>query len=161
MPIAQDPDLIRLSFNDKIVPDWRSANRQIACLPGCAVVEMLCAPNATTGGILLPDIAKHTHYEGDTPVAGFEPNLGVVLSIGYDHVRSNGECVISEDIMAGDIVIVRDGDGIEIENFSAGSYVAKGMVRMFGVVVPNAAKPWEVEGLPLDESLLAVVGELQ
>lgn len=121
---------------------------------------MLCAPSATTGGILLPDTAKHTHYEEDKPVAGFEPNLGVVLAIGYDHINSRGQGVITGDIQPGDIVVVRDGDGIEIENFTAGSYVAKGRVRMFGVVVPNAAKPWDVEMLPLDESLLAVVGQM-
>lgn len=147
MPFDPDPLLIYLQYDSEL-PDWQTASKYLACLPGVVAVERLSVPEKL-GSLYLPDRAVHTYYEDDDPVAGFEPSVGVVLSAG---------CGV--DLEPGQVVIIRDGDGVEFEDFHAGSYRAKNPVLFFGVIVPQGEderEPGYVEDMPYDECILGVV----
>jgi hypothetical protein len=158
MPLQADIDRIYLACDPEHVPDWQTACGHIACLPGIVVVEMLKAP-ARIGSLYLPDEMRMTHWNEDgEPVAGMEPNVGIVLAVGLIcQIQTDGETYVSLDseIKPGDRVIVRDGDGVEVEGFTAGPFKAEGLVRIFGKVIPNAARPDIVEDLPWEESIVA------
>lgn len=141
MPFELDPNQIYLGFDPNIWPDWQTASRHIRCVPGIVAVEMLAAPEKL-GSLYIPQRATRTHYEDDEPVGGFEPSLGVVLS---------------GDLEPGTVVICRDEDGLEFEQFSCGSYKSKNPVRFFGLVGVDGQESDDIEVLPWEESILATM----
>jgi co-chaperonin GroES (HSP10) len=144
-----DPLRIYLS-HDGSLPDWKLASQSIRCLPGCVAVERLAAPEKQ-GSLYLPSRAKHTYYDDDDePIAGFEPSVGIVLQTGA-----------GVSVSPGQVVIIRDGDGLEFEHFKACGYIANSPVMMFGIIVPDGSDPGYVESLPWDESILGVVEGMQ
>lgn len=151
MPLHPDPLRVYLA-HDGEMPDWETASCYIRCAPGCVAVERLKAPEKQ-GSLYIPSRAQHTyHDEEDDPVAGFEPSLGVVLSAGLG-------CWLQP----GMVVIMRDGDGLEFAEFKAGGYTANQPVTLFGRVVPEGEDeqdPGYIEELPWEESLLAVVQDM-
>jgi len=146
LPLQLDPLRIHLDYDPKQFPDWEAGSRNIKAMPGCVVCEAL-SPAEKIGSLYVPDRVKHTYYEDDEPFAGFEPSLGVVLSAGLG-------CWLKP----GQIVVMRDGDGLEFDEFSAGDYQSKQPVRFFGIIVPEEClEPGYVEEMPWEESILAVV----
>lgn len=140
MPLTLDPLRIFLDFEESSVPDISGCD--IKCAPGCVAVEMLRV-SEKIGSLYLPERAKRTYHDDDDPIAGFEPSLGIVLSSSDPR------------LIKGQIVICRDGDGLEIEQFKSGPYVSSAPVRFFGLVVPDSMPSGYVEDLPWEESILA------
>lgn len=140
MPLELDPLRIYLDYDESQVPDISKSD--IKCLPGCVAVEMLTV-SEKIGSLYLPQRAKQTYHDDDDPVAGFEPSLGIVLDCG------------GPGLQKGQIVIVRDGDGLEISEGRFGDYRSSGPVRFFGLVVPDGMGDGYVEDLPWEESILA------
>ena len=107
--------------------DWQTATRHIACLPGRVVIEMI--PWGDRWGAL---------YLPEQVAANMRPDVGVVLAVGAKaDLNFEGEIVRvtgpEDEIMPGDIVVVRGYDGTWREDFQAGSYKAKGQVRSYGI----------------------------
>lgn len=147
---AQDPLRFYLACDDSNPPDWETAAKHLRPTEGVVIVEMLPAPKRV-GVIWLPDVSRETRVEDET-VAGFESSVGVVLAVGE-----------GVPLSAGQRVLVLDGDGCEFEDFRAGAYIAKGMVRMFGRVAPEEddtfTAPYQgyIENLPWEESIVAII----
>jgi co-chaperonin GroES (HSP10) len=115
----------------------------LKCSPGIVAVAMYEAPEASAGGILIPERSRHTYYEEDDPIAGFEPSVAVVIGSGVD------------ELQPGTTVLVRDGDGLELDGAKFGDWEAKTRVRMYGITVPDGMPDGYVEDLPWEESILA------
>lgn len=148
MSFTLDPLLIYLKHDQDDLPDFEAASRAISAAPGIVVCETLRGSDKV-GSLYIPDRVSYTYYEDDEPFAGFEPSLGMVLAAGEG-------CWLTP----GQIVIMRDGDGLEFEEFHAGDYHSKQPVRFFGMIVPEGEderEPGYIEKLPWEESLLGVV----
>lgn len=143
MPLTLDPLRIFLQFDEEKIPDISGVS--LKCSPGCVAVEMLQASDKF-GSLYVPERAKRTYHDEDDPIAGFEPSLGIVLGFGKDG---------GEELRKGQIVIMRDGDGLEISQGKFGDYVSTAPVRFFGLVVPDGMDGGYVEDLPWEESILA------
>lgn len=153
MPIEPDPLTIYLDHDPEHQPDYELAAKHLKCMDGCVVVEILRAPSKI-GSIYLPVMASETHFDdaGD-PVAGFESSLGVVLQSGQGCWLKPGERVL-----------VRDGDGLELSGATFGEYKTDAIVRLYGLVAPEAddtfvPPPGYIEELPWEESIIAVLSE--
>lgn len=143
-----DPLRIYLAHDDTQSPDWQLASECIKPLPGNVVCESFPSPSKL-GQIYLPERALTTYHDDlGNPIAGFEASVSVVLAAGKD-----------VDLEPGQKVVVFDGDGLEMQNFTAGRYAAKEVVRMYGLVVPEGEfEEGYVESLPWEESILGVLG---
>lgn len=147
MPFNPDPLLIYLK-HDPELPDWQLAAKTLKAFPGVCVVERLSL-SEKIGSLYIPDRAHYTYYEDDDPVAGFEPSVGVVLAAG-----------LGVPLFPGQVVIIRDGDGLEFEDFEAGPYKSKNPVLFFGRVVPEGEDeqpPGYIEDMPYEECISGVV----
>ena len=112
--------------------DYVTASANIACLHGRVVVEM--APYSDKkGSIYLPDKVA----------ANDRSDVGIVLSAGRDSGLEPGDCVL-----------VRPYDGSWRTGFNAGSYKAKGDVRMYGCFGRSQG---EVELYDWSDSVLAIL----
>lgn len=148
MPIAYDPLLIYLQHDQEDLPDYEAACWSIKAAPGIVACETIASAKKV-GSLYIPDRVSYTYYEDDEPQAGFEPSLGMVISVGQG-------CWLTP----GQIVIMRDGDGLEFEEFETQGYKAKNPIRFFGMIVPEGEdekEPGYIEELPWEESLLGVV----
>jgi co-chaperonin GroES (HSP10) len=154
IPVLLDPTRIHLGADMSDLPDWEMASKAVRALPGVCVVEMLGAPEMSAGGLYIPERAKYTYYDDDEPFAGFEPSIAVVLSAGF-----------GVDLEPGDMVLVRDGDGLEFPLLKCKGYASKRAVRFFGRVVPDPQEhrqgPGYIEDLPWEESIVGVYKDMQ
>ncbi len=143
-----DPQLLYLDYDEESIPDWKEASQHVYALPGIVAVEMLQAKSKSSGCIYLPESALTTQYMADgTPIAGCEPSVGCIIGLGIG----------IDDLLYGDLVLVRDGDGFCVEGFTAQGYDANGEVRFFGKVVPIGEGEGAelIEDLPYEESIFA------
>lgn len=152
----QDNQVVYLEYDDSEMPDYVAASQCIFPPPGMVVVAMLPAKQKTSGGVELLQSTLETYWDEDgNPVGGIEPSVGMVIAIGCEANGYRNDC----DLMFGDLVICRDGDGTLIENFQAGNFLGWKSVYIIGRTVPPGFGPGYIEHLPIEETIFAKFNE--
>lgn len=175
-----DPIVLYTDFDRDRIPDVSAFNSIVT--PGNVVLERLKTPEKF-GSLYLPQSLQETYYYGDTPNPGMEPSVCVVLGAGADcdewgnlkylpnddlpdrgfkfhgWYQPVADGVFTEMIplRKGDLVLIRDGDGITFPNAKFGSYTASGEVIICGWGHVDDDDPGVMSLLPFDESVLAIM----
>jgi co-chaperonin GroES (HSP10) len=130
-PRLTDDQVILLTATEREVSvDWQTASQVIRPLEGIVVVERHPAPERR-GVLYLPEEVQQS----------IRSDVATVIASGV------------ADVQPGDVVLVRNGDGKEIEGFHCGPYRAKEPVYMYGIATADGS---ESERVPWWESVVAV-----
>ena len=150
-PILIDtPNTIQVPFLDFDV-DWDAANRAIKPFAGIVYVEM--APRQEqSSGIYLPEQSQRR----------LRADVAVVLAVGKDRTEKiftgegKWEDPLPLEVKPGDRVLVDPYRGDAYESFSAGGYVSKAPVRVYG---DTSCDEWRERARQIDENMMGIVEE--
>lgn len=104
--------------------DYAVAGRHLRPTPAKVFIEACPIPEASDGGILLPESVGYD----------VQPDVGVVLAVNNRDIVRNGRVVArGSDVQPGDVVLVKRNSGKCMKGWNFPGYTPTGEVRAYGV----------------------------